>query len=545
MIDSADHLSLPPILHADICVVGAGPAGITLAQHLAAAGRQVLLLESGGRRPDAHSQSLCQGQVANPALHPPVDMFRRRCLGGASTIWGGRCVPFDALDFAPRPWLGLPGWPIRHTDLLPHWHRAQEILQLGAFDYDATTAIPGGMRPMLPNLRHPAISQDQIERFSLPLDFGLEHRQALASAPTLRVLLRATCTEIILTPACTAVAELRCQASGARHFAIRARHYVLATGGLEAPRLLLASRAQMPCGVGNQHNQVGRHYMSHLAGTLGVFTPAAPPWHGYERTPDGVYCRRRLTIAPWAQAQLRIGNVIARLHHPNLADPAHRTGAFSALYLARRLLPAEYTRRLTHPNTPAHVLRHAANIAANPAGTAAFAWHMLRARALARRKLPSLAIPPRAGRYTLDVHAEQLPNPASRVTLARTTDCFGVPQLHVDWRYTQADINSVRAALGLLAEALPGQLAIDPDSVEADLLRDGAYGGHHLGTARMSETPQHGVVDADCRVHGLVNLFVAGGAVFPTSGQANPTLTIVALALRLAENIESKEDVLF
>jgi choline dehydrogenase-like flavoprotein len=149
-----------------------------------------------------------------------------------------------------------------------------------------------------------------------------------------------------------------------------------------------------------------------------------------------------------------------------------------------------------------------------------------------------LTVVPRTGRFTLDVHAEQLPNPASRITLAGAQDRFGVRQPRIDWRYTQADIRTVRGTLSLIGSALEtgghGTLAWDPDAVEADILRDGAYGGHHLGTARMSADPRHGVVDADCRVHGIDNLYVAGGAVFATSGQANPTLSILALALRLA-----------
>jgi hypothetical protein len=284
--------------------------------------------------------------------------------------------------------------------------------------------------------------------------------------------------------------------------------------------------------------------MCHLAATLGQFTPAAgrAPWHGYEQGADGVYCRRRLTIEPWAQQAHRIGNIIARLHHPSPAEPSHHTGALSALFLGRRLLPYEYTRRFDIAKTMPGIWPHVRNVAADPFGAARFAGHSLRRRFLAARKYPSIIIAPRVGPFTLDVHAEQLPNAESRVGLARTADLFGTPQLRIDWHCRPEDLRTVSVGMGLMAGALAagghGKLAFDCGEDEASLQREGAYGGHHLGTARMSESPQTGVVDANCRVHDVDNLYVAGGAVFATSSQANPTLTILALALRLADHLK-------
>jgi choline dehydrogenase-like flavoprotein len=550
VIVNADEIGAPTkidgtiVLRADICIVGAGPAGITIALALANAGTRVLLLESGGRRPDEASQSLCRGEVADPKLHCPPHTYRRRCLGGSSIIWGGRCVPLDPIDFAPRPWLDLgASWPVAYADLVPYWRRAHGLAELGAYDYSARAAIRGGMRPMFPGFADAVVSTDQIERFSRPTDFGRAYTDQLAHSHAIDVLLNATCTQIALESGGGSVCHLVCATRAGSHFHAKANAYVLATGGLEVPRLLLASRAQMANGVGNAHDQVGRHYMCHLAGTVGTFTPATgcSPFHGYERSADGIYCRRRLSIEPWAQRGWRIANVIARLHHPRLADPAHRTGAFSALYLARGLLPLEYAAHLGAANGPASSLPHLLNVARDPLGTARFLWQMLSRRLLAPRRYPSLTVPPRSGRFTLEVHSEQLSNPASRITLTTETDRFGVPQPRIDWRYLPADIRSVQVALALFAQALAvgahGALTFDPQHVEAEILRDGAYGGHHLGTARMSHSPRTGVVDSDCLVHGVANLYVAGGAVFATSGQANPTLTILALALRLADHL--------
>ena len=165
---------------------------------------------------------------------------------------------------------------------------------------------------------------------------------------------------------------------------------------------------------------------------------------------------------------------------------------------------------------------------------------------LAERKFPTIIVRPRANLFSLDFNAEQVPNPDSRVRLSEQTDPFGMPRLMIDWRYTDADVKTVASAFRLLqrdvARSTLGELTLEPDEadIEAVIRRDGAYGGHHIGTTRMGDDPTTGVVDPNCRVFGVHNLYVAGSAVFPTSGQANPTLTIVALAIRLARHLEQE-----
>jgi choline dehydrogenase-like flavoprotein len=291
--------------------------------------------------------------------------------------------------------------------------------------------------------------------------------------------------------------------------------------------------------------------MCHLAGTIGTLRIDGPPdraWQGYERAEDGVYCRRRIALTEEAQRREAIGNAVFRLHHPRIPDPRHRTGALSAIFLARRFISYEYGKRLvTHQPVGARAwLQHVANAGCDAAGTSRFLWHWLHARVLAERKFPTVIIRPRKNLFSLDFNAEQVPNPDSRVRLAEQTDRFGMPRLHIDWRYTQMDVRTVATAFQLLQQDVArsglGELTLDPDEadIESVIRRDGAYGGHHIGTARMGGDPADGVVDANCRVFGVDNLYVAGSAVFPTSGQANPTLTIVALALRLAQHIEAE-----
>jgi choline dehydrogenase-like flavoprotein len=168
---------------------------------------------------------------------------------------------------------------------------------------------------------------------------------------------------------------------------------------------------------------------------------------------------------------------------------------------------------------------------------------MLRDRKLAARKFPTIIIHSKANLYSLDFHAEQQPNPSSRVSLGTELDALGMPRLHVDWRYTPGDVDTVSRSVALLAadfrEQRIGTFDYDPDSVEAEMTRYGAFGGHHIGTARMGRDPRSSVVNSDCRLHDVANLFIASSATFPTSSQANPTLTVVAFALRLSAHLKT------
>jgi choline dehydrogenase-like flavoprotein len=185
--------------------------------------------------------------------------------------------------------------------------------------------------------------------------------------------------------------------------------------------------------------------------------------------------------------------------------------------------------------------RHLRNVLADPLDTAAFLAHWVTRRTLAQRKFPSVILRNRSNRFSLEVHGEQAPRADSRVTLTDKVDALGMPQLRIDWRYGADDIASVDRTLALVASELErtgaGRLEVDRDTLEEDLLRFGAYGGHHIGTARMGTDPRTSVVDADCRVHSVRDLYVAGSAAFPTSSQANPTLTLIALSLRLGKHL--------
>jgi choline dehydrogenase-like flavoprotein len=534
-------------LEAQVCIVGAGAAGITLALGLLDSGLDVLLLEAGGLGAEKASQALYSGEVVNERLHSPPDRYRQRRFGGTTTIWGGRCMPLDPIDFEVRDYMPHSGWPLDYAALAPFYRQANALCEAGAFHYRAHEAFNRPLPPMLAGFDSANFSSDTLERFSCPTDFGSRYRHKLAAARNLRVLLHANVTHIRLDSAGGRVATLLVANQVGKRCTVRAQRFVLATGGLEVPRLLLANRDVHPAGIGNSHDVVGRYYMCHLAGTIGrikIFGDQKNAWHGYDMADEGVYCRRRLALRPETQHSQALGNFVARLHHPRITDPAHRNAVLSLLYLAKFLIPYEYGKRL-HGGEPVGArqsLEHVRNVLVRPQEAVSFAWHMLRDRKLAARKFPSIIIRSKANLYSLDFHAEQQPNPASRITLSERLDTLGMPQIRIDWRYTADDVDTVSRALALLQEDLRrsniGSFEYDPATVETEMIRYGAYGGHHIGTARMGSDPRTSVVNSDCRLHAVENLYLASAATFPTSSQANPTLTVVALALRLAAHLK-------
>jgi choline dehydrogenase-like flavoprotein len=545
MLDMAE-LSDGQVLNADLCIVGAGAAGISMALQFIEQGLDVLLVESGGKRREAEIQDMYAGSVVQPDLHASPDRFRCRQFGGSTTLWGGRCMPFDPIDFEARSYIPHSGWPISYDELQPFYREANRICDAGAFAYRIEEAFDRPMRPMIEGFSSSNFSTDHLERFSMPTNFAARYGAALAAAPNIRVLLHATATQFAFDSSGKAVDQIKLRSLSGKSALVRARAFVLATGGLEVPRLLLANRDVHANGIGNQNGAVGRYYMCHLAGTLGrikIDRPNSAVWHDYDIAEDGTYCRRRLALLADVQRRHQVGNFIARLHHPHIADPDHRTAALSLVFLGSRLLPWEYRTRVSagRDTTLPEYGRHVANVVTDPFSAVGFAYRMLTGRFLAERKIPSLVVASKANLFSLDFHGEQVPNAESRVMLDGATDAVGLPRLKIDWRYSPQDVDTIRTSVKLLADDIQrsgvGTMSYDPDSVEAEMIRYGAYGGHHLGTARMGNDPRTSVVDPQCRVHGIGNLFIASAATFPTSSQANPTLTIVALALRLAKHL--------
>lgn len=235
MIEDIDRLEDKTSLEADLCIVGAGAAGISLALQFVSTGQRVILLEGGDTGADPATQSLYEGEVADERLHAPPDRYRQRRFGGSTTIWGGRCMPFDPIDFEPRPYMSISGWPFRREALDPYYVRANEICEAGAFAYTAATAFPGGMKEIIKGFRSERVSSDTLERFSRPTDFGRVYGGQLAAAANIRVLLKANVTRLQASSDGARIDHLEVRTLTGKRFTVRATRFVLASGGIEVP----------------------------------------------------------------------------------------------------------------------------------------------------------------------------------------------------------------------------------------------------------------------------------------------------------------------
>jgi choline dehydrogenase-like flavoprotein len=547
MILDARKIPQGTVLTCDVVVVGSGPAGIPAALRLAKGGVRVILLEAGGERYAAREQQHYAGEVADPAVHHPLDHYRVRQLGGGSNLWGGRCAPYDDIDFERRDWVPLSGWPFGNAELNPYYAQASEHLDLGEFSYEPQEAKP------FPGMDWEQISDRAVWRYSLPTNMRTKYKRTLRASQAIQTMLHASCLELRTSDGGGSVAEAVVGTEPGKTISVRAKCFVLACGAIETARLLLVSHDRHPNGIGNTHDQVGRHYQSHLYGSLAMIAYRGDPRavrHGFDRSRDGVYVQHMLKPEAAVQRDRRLLNFCAVLANGDFNDPSHGSGVLSSMFLAKwlmsRRLPVELAGRGLEQ-------KHRVAVSGTSA-TAAHLWNVVRdapsvdwltKRILSARKLPGVSCYSPKGEYRLLYSAEQTPNPDSRITLAQSKDAFGYNRARADWRYSGADIDSIVANHAVIAQdaarASNGLLdcTIDTD-IAAGARAAASVGSHHIGTARISTDPKHGVVDAHCRVHGIANLYVAGSATFPTSSCMSVTLLITAMALRVADTVTGR-----
>jgi GMC oxidoreductase len=525
----------------DICVVGAGPVGIALALSCARDGLSVLLLESGLEHPDRFAATLTSGHRVS-ATHASAELSICRGLGGTSRWWGGRCVPFDDIDFAPRPHMSIAAWPIPHDDI-SRWYPAAAAffgIELARFESPAAGWTDIG-----------DIRFDRLERWAPDINAGRRHRSQLAGSPTISVVLGATVSAIDLTDDGRHVAGLSVSDAG-KTIRCRPGRVVLACGGLETTRLLLAVQRRWPAALGGQGGPLGRRYMGHISGKIAnlvLADPATAPLHDFfldERT----FARRRLTLQPQAQLREKLLNVAFWADNPPFHMTGHRSGILSLVWLVLAIPPigrrlVSEAVRVSHLGPrPRRWASHTANVLRSPLSTAREIATILHARLLSTPGKPGFLVRSSDGRYALHYHSEHAPNDESRAKLSERADALGLPLLDVDLRYSEVDARSVLDAHELLDRSLRraglGHLEyidFDVPARIASILRQAKDGFHQIGTTRMGASPQQSVVDAHCRAHGIENLYVASSSVFPSSGQANPTFAAVALALRLSAHL--------
>lgn len=535
---NASALTSGAPLASRICIVGAGAAGITLACELDGSGIDVVLLDSG----KGQGQEPYLGHADAP--HPPPSEYRRLGFGGTTGLWGGRCVPFDPIDFERRDYVPDSGWPIAYADVASHYRVAMAYCDAGRDDFTASGSLADD-RSMLPGVQHPSLELNRIERYSLPTDFGKRHGRRLAVSRNVRIVCGAHVLRLVPAAGSPRIDRVEFVDAAGRLGQCTANVVVLATGGLETTRLLLASDAG-GVGLGNRSGHLGRYYQCHVAAVQGVVRPRRPGavFH-FEKTTDGIYAKRKIQIAEAAQRRGRLSNVAFRLHYPDMSDPAHGSSVLSAMCLVKQGLAPEYRRILQHgraDGADAPLSGHLRNVALGMPALLSFGIDWTRRRVFAQRKLPYVLVANRDGSFPLEFNAEQIPLRDSRVQLSPERDRHGVQRLSVHWRKCEEDVEGIVRAFDVLRHGIEssGQCALEFDAhnLRAALAGMGPVGGHHIGTARMATHTGAGVVDGNCALFDFCNLYVAGAAAFPTSSHANPTLTIVALAVRMAAHVK-------
>jgi len=514
----------PEAVTADVAIVGSGAAGQAAARRLLARGYSVVLVESGGLDHAEATTDFNRGEIIGHEYHP-LEHSRLRFFGGTTAIWGGRVAEYDAIDFERRDWVPYSGWPFNQSEIHDYLGEARALLDVDAVD---TRRLP--RPPLLERLS----SEELAVRwwsFDPVFDrFTIDRAHDLDADPRCTLLLHATVREIILAGDAGSVDRLDIRTPSGRSIDIRARHYLLAAGGIENPRILLASNSVAASGIGNHYDQVGRYFMEHPHARGGRIVGHAD-WRWLssfaKRKVNGIEVSPAITPSEALQRREGLLNSALTIAVRQPEGGNYPLAKRAYLHVKHRTAPTRRGRTMW--KFTKYLVRGYTGL------TGPFhPWLM--------KRLSKLDL-------ALVVRAEQAPNPDSRVRLSQERDAIGMPRVALDWRLSPIDVDSVAglvSALGRESERLglgsvePAGWLSSPDKswVSDELVSAHPIGGfHHMGTTRMANDPRRGVTDGWGRVHGLPNLHIAGSSLFPTAGWANPTLTILALALRTADRI--------
>jgi choline dehydrogenase-like flavoprotein len=504
----------PVVLDADVCIVGAGAAGITLAVESAQKGKKVFLLEGGGATREDSSQSLYDSEIAG-LPHRGIHTGRIRVKGGTTVRWGGQILELDALDFTPRPNVPESGWPFPKSTLTPFYERALSLEGLAKVERSDTAVWQ--------DLGLPFTQYDDLEaylsRWCPEPNFARLHHKTLSEHPNIHLWLHASAVELITEG--QAATGLLCRTLTGIEAIFRAPHYIFALGGIESSRFFLQPR---PGGLPwNRSGLLGQHFQDHIDCNAAAVEPLNPKQfhdtfdpiftHGFKYLP-------KLRLLPQSQAAhgtLNIGSTMSFEDTGKVRGQAKST--------VRNLMRARFS-EVTRDNLQ-HTAKHLPMLVRQ-------AW---------RYKVQRRAYSPPEVRIFLRVHCEQEPTSHSSITLTDQRDPLGLLRIRFDWQISERELDTIRQYVLIAQRVLADVARVIPNedlmSGNPNFLARCDDSNHHMGGMRMSSSDATGIVDTDLRLYGLTNTYICSSAVFPSSGFSNPTHTVLALALRLSDHLNS------
>lgn len=521
-------------IQADVCLIGAGAAGITIARELAGTALRVCLVEGGGLEFEyAESQTLYAG--SSVGIPMSLEAGRLRFFGGTTNHWTGRCAPLSEIDFRRRPWIPHSGWPLDRTDLDPYYRRAREVAGIGSrwrSDAETLALLKAPLPPLNPEWLRPFIwHYSPGTKGDTTRRWAEAYGTLLRESSNVRTLLHANFADFSVSKNSSRVRSVTVRTMNGVAATVKAENYVLCCGGIENARLLLLESQRNGGGFGNDHDQVGRYFMQHLRGPGGLIVSPERLSRVHDqfnllRGPDGLYVEVGLTLTPETMEREGLLNCSSVLLYQE--DPESGVTALQDIWHALR---AGYW--------PPAVGKHVGLIAEDIGDVARGVEHQL-ARS---QTLVNVGIPTKSAVFLVDL--EPAPDPESRIMLGDARDALGLRRVKADWRHGVLERRTAARLASLVGAEFTrvgiGRARLEPWLQDERVPLADALEGvpHYMGTTRMSEDAREGVVDRNCAVHGMENLYVAGSSVFPTAGQANPTLTILALALRLADRLRA------
>jgi choline dehydrogenase-like flavoprotein len=470
------------VVRTRVGIIGGGPAGLAVALRLAERGVDSVVCESGGETYDQRTQDLYDGDAPG---YWDLTATRLRQLGGTTNHFSGQSRPLDPVDFDAAPWRPGQQWPISYDELAVHLPAATALMGLVDGAWEVTSRFDD-----VPEVQVPGGADVEFQLFQArPASFAATHRGALAGSGLITVMLGVNATSVVVNDTATAVDAIDLVTVDGARMQLVADRYVVATGGIESARLLLASTSRAAAGVGNSSGLVGRYFADH---------PSTPPLPLV--VPPGV------RWAPPRQIVAGPNGDVLLVGHLALSGRGQVDGGVPGFH-AR---VAEYPQAFPDGGPGAGV---AALV--DPLGPA----------------------PEYAG--IVNIGFDVAPNAGSAVVLSQRRNELGEPLAELRWRLSDDDEEMMAATVRTVARQLAllgvGRLNVNPPAGTWVASVEGQH--HHMGTLRMSSSPTGGVVDTNQRFHDLANLYAAGSAVFPTYGHVNPTLNVVALSLRLGDHL--------